>query len=93
MRNETPVSVITCVRVDELLIRHYLLGDLPGWWRAPLERRMLADNEFYEILLAFEEELIDEYVRGELLGRKRERFEKLYLDAPRRRRQIEFART
>ena len=54
---------------------------------------MLADDEFYETLLAFEEELIDEYVRGELLGRKRKRFEKLYLDAPRRRRQIEFART
>lgn len=51
-------------RIDEL--RGYLLGTLTERDRDALEGLLLEDDELYEELLAVEEELIDESIRGQL---------------------------
>lgn len=83
--NQSPVS-------DEEL-RSYLLNSLPQPSRARLEERYLADDETYERLLAVEEELIDEYVRGLLSSCQGAALKKSLLlskDGPER---LRFART
>ncbi|MCA1591075.1 MAG: hypothetical protein LC754_00130 [Acidobacteria bacterium] len=71
--------------------RHYLLGDLPAEERRPLEERLLADGDFLKYLSAVEDDLVDEYVRGELSEGERERFESFFLITAERRRKVKFA--
>jgi hypothetical protein len=77
---------------DEILMRRYLLGDLPEEGRARLEDRYSADAEVFEELLATENDLIDSYVRGELTEVERQQFEAEYFKSPQRRERVEFAR-
>lgn len=49
---------------DKSIIR-YLLGEASQAEQASLEERYFADDEFFEQLLAIEDELSDAYVRGE----------------------------
>jgi hypothetical protein len=67
------------------LMANYLLGELSEEESARIERRYLADPDFFEELLAVEDDLLDQYARGELLGRQREEFERLRLATPRQR--------
>lgn len=64
---------------DEQLLTRYLLGELPEEERAELEAEYFADPELFARLLATEDELIDAYVRGALLGQARARFEERFL--------------
>jgi hypothetical protein len=77
---------------DQILIRRYLLGDLPEEERVRVEDQYLADGEVFEELLAIENDLIDAYVRGELTEDERKRFEIEYLTSLDRRNKVEFAR-
>jgi hypothetical protein len=74
---------------DEL--RLYLLGLLPQERLPRLEERLLTDEELYEELLIAEDELIDQYLAGELPAREREGFESHFMNAPERSRQLRFA--
>jgi hypothetical protein len=69
-------------------VRKYLLGQLAEGEREWLEERLLTDDEFYETLTALEDkvedELIDEYVEGELTVEGHEHFERLLLSTPQR---------
>jgi hypothetical protein len=78
---------------DEILMRRYLLGDLPQEERARLEDRYAADAEVFEEVLATENDLIDCYVRGELAEVERQKFEAEYCKSPPRLERVEFART
>lgn len=76
---------------DQENLRSYLLGLLPQEAQTPLEERLLTDNALYEELLIVENELIDEYLAGELTAQERARFESHFTNAPERRRQVRFA--
>ena len=76
---------------EELLTR-FLLGELAERERAEVEDRLLADEDFYERMLAAERDLTDAYVRGTLPAPESARFEETFLSSARRRERVEFAR-
>lgn len=74
---------------DEGRIRTYLLGELTDEKaEQQLEERLLADDAFVEQVQMVEDELIEDYARGALGPRERERFEAHFLKTPRRRRKL-----
>jgi hypothetical protein len=77
---------------EKLMIR-YLLGDVPEDEQIRIEERFFTDDEYFEQLLALEDDLIDDYVNGELTDREREQFEEYFLASPTRRQRVEFAKT
>ena len=72
-------------------LRQYLLGSLPQEDLPGLEERLLTDEGAFEGLLVEEEELIDDYVAGDLSADERSRFERHFLSTEERRRQLNFA--
>jgi hypothetical protein len=77
---------------EKLMIR-YLLGDVPEDEQIRVEERFFTDDEYFEQLLALEDDLIDDYVNGELTDRERKQFEGYFLASPTRRQRVEFAKT
>lgn len=77
---------------ENKLIIQYLLGKATAEQQATLEERYFADDEFFEQLLAMEDELIDAYVRGELSASDNERFERLRLSSPKVRERVASAK-
>jgi hypothetical protein len=75
---------------DEKRMIQYLLGQMDPAEQARLEERYVADPELRQELEATERDLIDQYVRGELANPGQ--FEKYFLNSPRRRQKLEFAR-
>jgi len=72
-------------------LRLYLLGDLPAESQRSLEERLMTDSELYDELLMAEDELVDQYLDGALLGRERESFERRFSATPECRRKLSFA--
>ena len=77
---------------SEALLVRYLLGDLPEEEQVKIEDRAFQDREYLQDILAVENDLIDEYVRGELSDSERRQFEGRFLASAERRRKVEFAR-
>jgi hypothetical protein len=77
---------------SEKLIARYLLGELPEEQQVEIEDRAFGDQEFMASITAVENDLIDEYVRGEIPETDRRRFEARFLATESRRRRVEFAR-
>jgi hypothetical protein len=77
---------------DEKAIRKYLLGELAPDEQERLEERLLDDNDYFQQLLIVEDDLIDDYVGGELSSDERLRFDNYFLAAPERGRDLRFAR-
>jgi hypothetical protein len=73
-------------------LRGYLLGELPLEEQRLLEERLFADDNSFQQLLFIEEELIDDYLSGELSAHERARFENHFLAAPERQRDLSFAK-
>ena len=72
-------------------LRRYLLGSAPEDERESVEQALLADENLYEELLVIEDELIDQYVWGQLPEPERTSFIQ-YLDAlPDHKERLEFA--
>jgi len=63
-------------------IDRYLLGDLPEAEQLAIEQHYFADAEMFEQVWAAENELVDRYVRGQLLPREAALFEGNYLQSP-----------
>lgn len=82
--------------LNEQLVRRYLLDDLPRRERERLEVGLLTDDHYCETLNALEEEvgddLIEEYLDGELTKTERENFERLFLNSPERAHKIKVIR-
>lgn len=74
-------------------MKGYLLGLLPEDEASSLEEKGLADYDFFEHLLIVENQLIDDYLTGQLSPQYRVQFEKQFLLSPKRRERVEFART
>jgi hypothetical protein len=73
-------------------IRRYLLGELVEAEQQRLEESLLTSDEMFEELLIVEDELVDEYVNGQLAGTERESFEQHFLSTPERVEKLRFAR-
>lgn len=82
--------------INEQLVRRYLLDDLPKRERERLEVGLLTDDRYYETLTTLEaeveDELIDEYLDGELTETERENFERVFLNSPERAHKIKVIR-
>jgi hypothetical protein len=75
---------------DESRLIRYLLGELPEQECRELEQRCLGSEELFEELEAVEAELTDDYVRGVLVGSRRQAFE-TRLHTPGRADELQFA--
>ncbi len=76
---------------QEMIVR-YLLGELPEKQQVEIEDQAFQDQRYLQNILAVENDLIDEYVRGEIPLNKRQKFESHFLASAERRRKVEFAR-
>lgn len=84
--------------LDEGLIVRYLLRDsteveLCDDEFQNIEMQYLADPEFYEQILAIEDDLIQSYANAELSDEQKLRFERLYLHDPAKFMRIQFSRS
>jgi anti-sigma-K factor RskA len=77
---------------NETLIARYLLGELPEEQQVQIEDRAFSDKDYLATITAVENDLIDEYVRGELSVTDRQRFESRFLASAERRKRVEFAK-
>lgn len=77
---------------DDKLISQFLLGELSEENKAQLEAQFFNDDEYFDYMLAIEDELIDDYAQGALSPHQRELFEKHFLNSAERRSRVEFAR-
>src|SRR5919206_1681600 len=78
---------------DRREARLYLLGRLESEPRSEqVEARMMSEPEYYDELLVVEDEVIDQYLSGELSAAEREGFERNFLSTPERLRKLKFAR-
>jgi anti-sigma-K factor RskA len=73
-------------------INQYLLGSLEGEEKLQIEARLLADDDLFASLELAEGDLIEDYVAGRLAPEERRQFEGYFLNSPKRRDQVEFAR-
>ncbi|HLG16865.1 MAG TPA: CHAT domain-containing protein [Blastocatellia bacterium] len=71
-------------------IRRYLLSDVAEAERQQVEERLMIDDEYETEILLAEDDLVDEYVSGEMPRRDREKFEAVYLSTQQGRDQVEF---
>ena len=79
------------MRTEADRIAAYLLGELSEADQRMIEDRSFADDAFFDRLEFAEDELIDAYVRGDLGGDERSRFERHFLQSPRRKQRLEIA--
>src|SRR6266404_575109 len=77
---------------DDGLIRRYLLGQLAEGELEQLEEKMMADNELFSAVLLAEDEMVEEYVDGELPESDRPGFEASFLSTPEGRQQVTYAK-
>jgi hypothetical protein len=77
--------------IEVTLIRDYLLGRMAQGDLPRLEERILIDGDFYEELTIAEDELIDEYVRGDLGVSDRQSFESHFMSSPKGHEKLRFA--
>ena len=73
-------------------MRNYLLGTLAVDHRTELEERILSDPDVYEELLVSEEELIDQYVAGDLSTLEKQQFDTHFLITADRQKNLRFGR-
>jgi hypothetical protein len=78
--------------LNEESIARYLLGELTEEQQVEVEDRAFSDKEYLASITSVEDDLIDEYVRGELSAAERQRFESRFLASAERRKRVEFAR-
>jgi hypothetical protein len=76
----------------ENLIHRYLLGELTETDQTAFEQELLTDRDKFDRVWSIENELIDSYVRGEMSGAKRERFESHYMASSLHRERVAIAR-
>src|SRR5262252_6743331 len=75
-----------------VLLKRYLLGDLPEEQQVEIEERSFQDQGYVKLIEEVEVDLIDEYVRGGLNDRERRQFEARFFASAERRRKVEFAK-
>jgi hypothetical protein len=77
---------------DEKDLREYLLGDIPPETQKEIELWLMSDEKAYDFLVASEDDLVDDFLAGNLKPREIERFERHFLTTPERQRKLQFGR-
>jgi cell division protein FtsL len=77
---------------NEVLIKQYLLGEMPKEERSRFEDQYLTDAEMFEELVNTENELVDSFARGSLSEFEKRQFEQNYCVSRERRDKVEFAK-
>ncbi len=80
-------------QINEQRLRRYLLGTLPAAEIEELDERSFLDDDFAARLQSAEDNLIDDYVHGELAADEVTPFNTYFLATPRRREKVQFARS
>lgn len=75
---------------EDRIVR-YLLGNLSEEEQVEIEDRAFQNRQYLQNLLVVENDLIDDYVRGELSDSERRQFEGRFLASEERRRKVKFA--
>ncbi len=75
----------------DIPFRQYLLGELPEKRQQQLEERLMTDEVVYEELQIQEEELIDDFVQGNLPDSDLEKFNRHFLCTSARRKKVRYA--
>src|SRR5262245_26910248 len=78
---------------NENTLRRYLLGDVSPAEQEQVELWLMSDDEAYDVLVAAEDDLIDESLNGNLKSADLERFNNYFLAAPERKRKLQFDRS
>lgn len=78
---------------NEETLRSFLLGTLPAAEQEALEEKFMAEDDLFAALNAAEEDLLEEYARGELSLPEKERLERGLLLVPRNRERAQLLRT
>jgi anti-sigma factor RsiW len=78
--------------IDKQEMQNYLLGSLDADRRIEIEERILREPQVYEELLVVEEELIDQYLAGELSTAERRQFETHFLLTAQRQKNLHFGK-
>jgi CHAT domain-containing protein/cytochrome c-type biogenesis protein CcmH/NrfG len=76
---------------EQITVRRYLLRQLSPSEERKVELRLLSDENFAEELEFVEDELIDDYLLGELTPKERRSFGETFLAHPERKRKLEAA--
>jgi hypothetical protein len=77
----------------KIRITRYLLGQVSQEERDEIENGYLREDNLFEELVAIENDMIDNYVRGELTEPEKGQFEAYFLSTPERRERVHFARS
>jgi hypothetical protein len=78
---------------DDELLRSYLLGQLPEEEADALERRLLTEDDLFELSEAIEADLLAEYAQGRLAPAERERVQRRLASSPQGRERLKLARS
>jgi hypothetical protein len=78
---------------DDELLRSHLLGELDRDEADDLERRLLAEDDLFELSEAIEADLLAEYARGGLAPAERERVQRRLASSPPGRERLALARS
>lgn len=78
--------------IDKHEMRSYLLGTLDSDLRTQWDERILCEPEMYEELLVVEQELIDQYLAGDLSKLEQRQFETYFLTTAERQKNLRFGR-
>jgi len=78
---------------DDELLRSYLLGELNGDEADALERRLLLEDDLFELSEAIEADLLAEYAQGGLAPAERERVQRRLASSPQGRERLLLARS
>src|SRR5215510_10955017 len=85
-------STVVPKTVDEIELRRYLLGTLSEKEEARHEELLLTEESYFEQLVLAEDELIDEYLRGKMTERDKERMEQHFLKSANHQERLELGR-
>ena len=78
--------------IDDGLARRFLLGELSPEEQGRIEELAFGDADVFVFLQAAENELMDDFLSGELSSEEKESFEKHFLSSSDRRRDLRIAR-
>ena len=78
--------------IDEAMIRRYLLGIASENEQQQVEVALLAEEGLLRLVAVAEDELIDEYLAGELSAAEAASFQSHFLAAKSRRHNLQFGR-
>jgi hypothetical protein len=76
---------------EEFRLRRYLLGELGGGEQESIEERFMTDRDFKERVLVIEDELVEDYLSGELSEAEEASFVRHCLSTPEQRRRVRLA--